>query len=102
MAWTQTEERIKKEYEGMGRFKRALKGLTENARRIEYNNEALGRIKSDNNLMAAISERVSGKPQKDSKIPISPEYQKLLEGAVAEYEHDLVDSQREVGEVVKR
>jgi DNA-binding transcriptional regulator/RsmH inhibitor MraZ len=101
MAWTQTEERIRKEYSEMGRVMRALNGLTENKRRIEYYQANLQAIQNDNNLMRAISERVSGRPIPGQRPKVSNEYLELLDKTVAEYKNDVVDTQREVGDSLK-
>jgi hypothetical protein len=101
MAWAQTEEQIQKEYKGMGKFMSALKGLTENKRRIEYYNKSLNKIKGDNNLMAAINERASGHVL-PGEPRVSAEYIELLDKIVAEYKQSVADAHREVGEAMNK
>lgn len=100
MAWTKAEERLQKEFKDAGFFKRVWKGLSENAKRIQYFQEALNEVQKDNNLMRAISERVSGQAMPGSGPQISGEYLELLDKVVAEYKHDVVDTQREVGDSI--
>jgi hypothetical protein len=100
MAWTKAEEKLQKEFKDANFFKRAWKGLSENYKRIKYYEEAFKEIQNDNNLMKAISERAAGQSLPGNK-GVSAEYLGLLDKTVAEYEHDVVDSQREIGDIVK-
>ncbi len=106
MAWTKAEERLRKEFEPSGGFfkklaKNAWKGLSEDTKRVRYYQQALNEIQADGNLMRAISERTSGQPLPNGGTQVSPEHDQLLKKIIGEYEHDVVDSQREVGDIVK-
>jgi|GEM_PF-6618662 len=103
MAWTKAEEKLSKEFDHkggrLGRLvKNAWKGMSENYKRIKYYEEALKEIQTDNNLMSAISGRVSGQDVPNVGTRISSEYLEMLDKVVAEYKNDVVDSQRELGE----
>ncbi len=105
MARSKAEERFTKEFDKKGGFfgavKNAWKGLSENHKRIKYYQEAITEIQTDNNLMRAISERVSGQPVPGGGTRISAEYLQILGSVVEEYKHEVADAQREVGDSLK-
>ena len=106
MAQTKAEEKLRNHFDHKGGLfgkivKNAWKGLSENHYRIKYYQESLKEIQNDNNLMRAISERVSGQQAPGGGARVSSEYLEMLDKVVAEYKHDVVDSQREVGDSMK-
>ncbi len=100
MAWTQAEERWRKETQGKGWIKRAWKGLTEQGAKLKYYDENLKSIQADNNLMRAINERVTGQKMPGNAPIISREYLELLDKTVEVYEKNIVQSQREIGDAI--
>lgn len=103
MAWTKAEEKLRQQFDHKGGFfgrvvKNAWKGLSENHYRLKFYQEAIKEIETDNNLMCAISERVSGQTMPGGGSRISSEYLELLNKVVAEYKNEVMDAQREVGD----
>lgn len=103
MAETKAEEKLRKQFDHKGGFfgkvvKNAWKGMTEEHYRLKFYKEALKEIQNDNNLMRAISERVSGTEVPGAGTRVSSEYLEMLDKVVLEYKKDVVDTQREVGD----
>ena len=90
---------MRSEFEKSGWFKRNIwKGLSENYYRLKYYQEAIKEIQQDNNLLKAIEGRLSG--GKITGTANKTDYHAILDSVVTQYENDLVEAERELGDKV--